>query len=247
MTLIKHSKERLVISGSTYQKYLYDKPYFWNFPPKVGGGATLVHVDTEGKLLVKEKSRRADNLSRCRQKVYRVIQCNISQYNEQSKFATYTFKKNITSVEKAQEHWRNYQKRLYRHLKIRLKYVAVIEFQKRGSIHFHVIYFNLPYIPQIKTILAEVWGHGFINIKTLREVKNVSAYVCKYIQKQFISKKLRKQKAYFTSKNLKKPIEFKKSKNIAKALSCVIIKSSLVTEYSSSKYGRVVYEVGVIN
>jgi hypothetical protein len=84
-----------------------------------------------------------------------------------------------------------------------LKYAVVIEFQKRGAIHFHVLFFNLPYIDQ--NILAKLWGKGFIKINKIDNVKNIGSYVTKYMSKDFGDSRLCGQKSYFTSRGLKKP------------------------------------------
>jgi hypothetical protein len=46
-----------------------------------------------------------------------------------------------------------------------LKYLATWEKQKRGAIHYHVIFFDFPYIAKEK--LQNLWSHGFIKINRI--------------------------------------------------------------------------------
>lgn len=88
-----------------------------------------------------------------------------------------------------------------------LKYIAVIEFQKRGAVHYHIVFFNLPFLRKEK--IAEIWKHGFIKIKKVEHVDNIGAYMSKYMTKAFLDKHLQGKKRYFASKELKKPILIK--------------------------------------
>ena len=83
-----------------------------------------------------------------------------------------------------------------------LKYLAVIEFQRRGAVHYHVL-LNIPYIPQKD--LQELWGNGFVFINAIDHVDNIGAYILKYITKDNNDSRLMGQKAYLTSRNLKQP------------------------------------------
>jgi len=84
------------------------------------------------------------------------------------------------------------------------------------------------------------------NIKGLKKIKKVSAYVSKYIQKEIIDKRLIRQKAYFTSKGLFKPVEKKNQISIDKEITHNTMNSEIQREYNSSKYGRIHYQKGNI-
>lgn len=95
-----------------------------------------------------------------------------------------------------------YHKKLNYHYGYTAKYIAVPEVQKRGAIHFHIIYFGLPYIKQ--TELKKLWAYGTTYIKSIDYGENSFTNITSYILKsQSISKN-----RYFTSRNnLKQPIE----------------------------------------
>jgi len=59
--------------------------------------------------------------------------------------------------------------------------LAVIQFQDRGAIHYHMMS-DLPYIPKAK--LSKIWGNGFIKINDITNVDNVGAYLIGYMNKK---------------------------------------------------------------
>lgn len=234
---IKKSLSRLVISGNHFELYNYQNPYIYNLPPREKKSS----LHSEGVQL----ERREDNLLTTQKKIRRIINANTNQYGQRTKFITFTFRENETNLKKANEEWQLFCKKMrYRYGK--LKYIAVVEFQKRGAIHYHVLYFNLPYIKDIKTKLGKTWGKGFINIKTLSEVRNVGAYVCKYLRKDIMDQRLVGEKVYFTSRGIFKPIEFKNEDTIAKTLRSVSIHTDVQKSYTSLVYGKIIYSQGII-
>jgi len=84
-----------------------------------------------------------------------------------------------------------------------------MEFQKRGAVHFHCIFFNLHpdiEVSERKTrFIANLWGHGFVDIERVRSARNVGAYVCKYLNKSADDERLRGKKFYSTTRNLFRP------------------------------------------
>lgn len=86
-----------------------------------------------------------------------------------------------------------------------LKYTVVPEFQERGAVHYHVIFYNLPYTKA--DVLESVWGNGFVKINKIDDINNVGAYICKYLTKDNCDDRLRGRRSYFNSRGLKKPIE----------------------------------------
>lgn len=94
---------------------------------------------------------------------------------------------------------------MYNSKKQKLKYLAVWEKQKRGAIHYHIIFFDMPYIKNKQ--LEEIWGHGFVKINKIDvdSIDNRGRYVSKYFSKD-IDEKNYKQKSFFKSQNLIQPI-----------------------------------------
>lgn len=149
---------------------------------------------------------------------------NLSAYSPVT--VTLTFAENIQDLKAANYEFTKFIRRLNyetnriegRELKqSRLKYLAIFEQQKRGAIHYHCIFFNLPYIPRIYDRLKDIWGQGIINvggqkkvlnkIKTANKLKKIVDYFIKYIQKSILERQFPNQKKYIASKGLIKPLE----------------------------------------
>lgn len=163
----------------------------------------------------KRKSR-ALTMQRARSKLRRLISANVWRWYDsrgepiRPKFFTMTFKENITSLAAANKEFEKFIKRLNRHFngregKASLKYIVVPEFQKRGAVHYHVVFFNLPYTKASK--LDSIWNQGFIKINAIDKVDNVGAYVCKYMGKEMADERLNGMKCYWGSRGLLKPKE----------------------------------------
>lgn len=142
--------------------------------------------------------------------VARLIDMNL---DNQTKFLTLTFKKNITDIAYTNSEFKKFMKRLNYHLyktkKAQIKYLATWEKQKRGAIHYHVILFSFPYLPHAE--LTAIWGHGLIKINKIDidSAENRGRYVSKYFDKD-LELKEHKKKTFFKSQNLKHPLEIKR-------------------------------------
>lgn len=142
----------------------------------------------------------ANTNQRRRDTIRRLACCNFN--NEFDKFLTLTFSDNKTNVKECNVLFKAFIRKLRDSYKSDLKYLAVIEFQQRGAVHYHVL-LDIPYIPQEK--LQDLWGNGFVYINAITHVDNIGAYIVKYMTKDNTDTRLRGQKAYLFSTNLKKP------------------------------------------
>lgn len=192
--------KKVVISGPIIELYEYERT------PK------LKNINTKGRAgsgieVTEERSRLYRNmtLSRARKKVRRLINANIDKWGEWPKFLTLTFAEHVTNVRQANYEFKKFRQRLEYELKIKLKYVAVVEFQQSGRIHYHVVIFNMPYVDA--SSLADMWRNGFIKINAIDHVDNVGAYVTKYMTKDNDDPRLKGEKSYFASRGLYKPVE----------------------------------------
>jgi hypothetical protein len=231
--LIKSSTLRVVKCGNILEKYEYAIPYFYNF------GKSKVH-EREAKEAV--DGSRTDNIERARRKIKRLINSNVFQFGYHPIFVTYTFAENVTDVRIANRVFKEHHDRLRRRVVGRsLRYIAVPEFQKRGAVHYHVIYFDLPYIAGIKQIFAESWGKGFVQVKAISHVVNVGAYVSKYFQKQWHERKARGEKCYFSSVNLFQPETYHQEQAVDLLSKYGTVHAEHTQEFISEKYGLIKY------
>ena len=169
----------------------------------------------EQKRLKKERVK--SSINRTRTELRRLINSN-PQLN---KFLTLTFADNVTDIKISNSIFNQFIKRLtYKYSQ--LEYVAVIEFQKRGAIHYHLLC-SLPFIHS--KLLEEIWCQGFIKIKRINHIDNLGAYLSKYLGKEIDERTFGKKK-FFRSQKLKQPKEitgYKAEQFIDKYLSSAVL------------------------
>ena len=155
-----------------------------------------------------------NNLRRTQKRLRRVINSNLGQYEEQDKFLTLTCPK-LKSREKACRMFKSFIKNLRYNYGDEIQYIAVMEIQNGDrledpskatkDIHFHVLLFNCPYIPQ-KVLQDKVWKHGIVDIRKIQDYTDISGYLVNYLSKDD-TLCVKGKKSYFPSKKLKKPTE----------------------------------------
>ena len=93
----------------------------------------------------------------------RLVDCN---YDDNTSFLTLTTKENISDRNHFKDLLKTFIKRFNYHIfntkKSKLKYLTVLEKQKRGAWHAHILLFSVPYVPHRQ--LLELWGHGAVRI-----------------------------------------------------------------------------------
>lgn len=168
----------------------YNNPVWSGF--KSYGGRKMYDLD------VTSKDNRKRVLYRMRNDLRRLANTN---FDCGSKFVTLTFRENIKDLKIANYEFEKFVKRI-KYEYGNFKYLAVIEFQGRGAIHYHMIT-DLIYIPNKE--LRKIWSNGFVKINRIKHVDNVGAYIIKYMCK-IEDVRLHKRKAYLRSRNLSSPI-----------------------------------------
>ena len=224
--------KKVVVSGDILEFYEYERGYLKGANSK-GGRHNKANSDEK-----KEKNR-ADASYRARREVRRLVNANIGRYGDEftAKFVTLTFREHVTDLKSANYEFTKFIKRLNYNIfntnKSHVKYLVVPEFTKIGRVHYHAIFFNIPYIKA--DLLADIWGHGFIKINKIDNVDNVGAYVSKYITKDNI--KIEGMKSYFTSRGLFKPLELDKEKEVQSIVDSVpleklVYETSFLNDYT---------------
>lgn len=215
MKKVRFSREKLIISGNIFEYYLYDEPVRIDPLPQSKNTLPASRFAKE-----KKTEREAFSLYRSRKQLIRLANANVGinlkDDNTPFKpiFITFTFAENIQDVKKANYCFTTFTQRfnyeLFEKKKCILKYIVSIEFQERGAVHYHAVYFNLPYRKNLKIIVRKIWRHGHIKIKTIEnDIHDVGNYLTKYITKEHSDSRLVGKKSYFSSKNLIKPATIK--------------------------------------
>jgi len=155
---------------------------------------------------IKEKSTRSHYTDfRAKRRIINLVNANKQKL---TKFITLTFRENIQDLNIAHYEFQKFVARL-KTLDCNFKYLAVVEFQQRGAIHYHLIC-NIHYVKN--QILEQIWRNGYTEIRNVRHVRNLGLYFASHgIKNQtgFIEKsKLGGRKKFFCSRKLKKPKEY---------------------------------------
>jgi len=183
--------------GDIYEIYKYEFPVYAGYHKFKKSNKKNTDENTK-------KENRKKVVTRIRNRVRRLA---IANFDEHSRFFTATFADNITDMDFANNEFKKFIKRVKYHYG-NFKYIAVVEFQKRGAIHYHMLS-DFGYIEQEQ--LERIWDNGFVWIRDLliankgKPVDNIGAYIVKYMNKNIIDKRLMGKKAYFTSRNLNRP------------------------------------------
>ncbi len=232
--MIKRVPYKLIISGNFLEYYAYESPPFRNFEQR--------KKSNKSKVPVIDKTKRLEySLRRARTEVRRLINSN----PDLIKFITLTFKENIINLDIANRDFKIFIQRLRRYYQnFNFKYIAVVEFQKRGAVHYHMIS-NIEYIDSKK--LAEIWSSGFIKINKINHISNIGAYVCKYLHKDFSDSRLAGRKTFFASKNIAKPKEIicQDDREVSILLTLCGVKDENKPDYENvwdtEYYGKILY------
>ncbi len=222
---------KLVKSGCLLEIYQFGKDILLGHKPKkimakegLEAPASLPEPEPNHEEILKSSARRA------KRNIKRLIYTNSFKWFKsngkpyQPITLTLTFKENITNLKTANYEFTKFIRRLnYETNAIEnkalkqsnLKYLAVFEQQERGAIHYHMIFFNLPYIENIYDRLRDIWGQGrimvggkkrtFEKIKNQVKLKKIIDYFIKYILKSIMENNFPNQKKYIASKGLLKP------------------------------------------
>lgn len=228
-SLHKQFNRKLVVAGNVLECYTYETPIIKGIEKKRTGRANSPNTTEDEKQI-----NRGKIANRAKSTVRRYANAN----PDLKKFLTLTFAENITDLDIARYEFDKFIKRL-KTLHKKLKYICVVEFQKRGAVHFHVLC-NLPYIEV--NALAKVWKQGFVKLNRIDNVDNVGAYITKYMTKDNIDERLAGRKCYTMSKNLNEPKSYTEETKIDEILENVEgVKRVYTTEFESEYYGRIVY------
>jgi len=159
---------------------------------------------------------RKRNLWRARNALIDTINANADRpWGERPKFFTMSFKEDIFDLKQANKEFNKFIKRIEYHIKRKVHYTVIARFQdgkrpggkvggRDGVIHYHALFYDLPFVPHEK--LTTIWGRGFVWINAIDDVDNVGVYMVEgYMGKEMDDERLNGQKHYWSSRGLAKP------------------------------------------
>ncbi len=224
----QYSQQKLKMTGSIIQLSKFAKRFHfgkWQYGhiKKIKDENYEPQLSDETKEDIRKRSSR-----RAKTKLIDWINTNVYEYHDEkgrvipAVFLTLTFEQNETNIIYANYEFTKFIQRLNYEItgdkKPYVKYVCVIEFQKRGAVHYHIVFFNIPFVHKDK--MSELWSNGHIKIKMVDDVKDIGYYVTKYMVKDIDDPRLQGRKSYFVSNGLIKPtiIHFEELINLVKRM-----------------------------
>lgn len=243
LKLVNEYGTKIIQSGKVLEIYEYQKPIKRGYSGGKGGRKKEIIKSEELEETEENKEiNREKVLNRARRDLRRIVNSNIEL---NSKFLTLTFAENITDVESANYEFKKFVKRLNYNLGFKVAYSCVVEFQKRGAVHYHVILYNTPQKLNMDELTA-MWGNGFIKLNKIKNVDNVGAYICKYMTKCEDEKKLRGKKIYFNSRGLKKCEEIKEPALVKAICSSLDGQAPKYSNVFENEYNKIYYQQYII-
>jgi len=98
---------------------------------------------------------------------------------------TLTYRKNMKDTKQLYSDFDKFFKRLKYKFKndSSIDYISVVEPQERGAWHCHVLlrFNDLDTIFIKNSDMRDLWGHGFVTVKTLKDIDNIGAYLSAYL------------------------------------------------------------------
>ena len=163
------------------------KDYYISLAEDTGEVKEFIHHDN-----------RAENLFSVAQTLRNLrdlLNANVTDTNN-CLWITLTYRENMRDTARLYNDFRKFNQRLRYYLGKKRRppyqYIVAMEPQGRGAWHAHAVLIfphKAPYIPNEK--LAEIWGHGFVSVRSLQDVDNVGVYLTAYLGNMELSEALR--------------------------------------------------------
>lgn len=172
------------------------------------------------------RNRRPDNLFRLTKGFVRLVRSNLVR-KKAPLLVTCTFAEKVDVVE-GYCLFSRFIRLLRSTYGKTFSYVAVPEFQKRGSIHFHILFWDLLITPKHERkyrIIQRHWGQGFVDCVTTDSSPKLAKYLGKYLFKTLRDERLGGKKAYSASRNILRPVQ--KTFNGSNIMDSVIVGDSI--------------------
>jgi hypothetical protein len=158
--------------------------------------------------------KRKDNVLQAKRNFRRLVGANLS--GEKPLLITVTHKENMDNITVGYRNYKSFVQALRYKYDKELNYIVVPEFQERGAVHFHALFWGLPsdvllperltgYYENVSPTLSKIWNYGLVFLKETDGHGKLSSYLAKYMAKAFVDRRLKNQKAYASSRHIKRP------------------------------------------
>lgn len=166
-------------------------------------------VSPDGVSVKRKQKRDPANAKRASASFRRLLLSNLSG-TENPVLVSFTYRENERDLSKAYRDFKSFIEALRYRYGASWKYVCVPEFQRRGAIHFHSLFWGLPkelVLQERQTReIAKLWGQGFVDVVLTDGHRRLAFYLSKYMSKAFLDERLGGKKAYTASRNISRPL-----------------------------------------
>lgn len=211
---------KFILSGDTLETYEYE-----NEPPQRRKMGRPRKDDSDDSVLSPSranvdptKTRTQANAIRSATSFRRLLLANF-QGVENPVLFTLTYRENTRDISEAARDFTSFIQALRYRFGKGFKYVAVPEFQKRGAVHFHALFWGLPQAVLLQErqtrTLAQLWSWGFIDVVFTDGSPRIASYLAKYMAKAFLDYRLFGRRAYYASRSMNRPIIVKGLTNVS--------------------------------
>ncbi len=203
---------KIIHCGNTIELYEYEKDIIRLKRNKTDGKRDFndkdLGVDGKDNLSERKFWKRQDNARRAELAFRRIVASNLKG-STRPLLITLTYRENITDLKKAYRDFSAFIQSLRYKYGNQFKYICVPEFQKRGAVHYHALFWGLPeevfLLERRDRGIAKLWSRGFVFMKETDGSEKLSFYLSKYMAKAFVDPRLRNQKCYVASRNILRP------------------------------------------
>jgi len=208
---------KVIVSGTLIETYEYERELHQSgkkYRAKQGVLDDRVMGDSgankqQAESVRKKNKRRPDNAKRAAVVFRRLVAAQLDGV-ACPLLITLTYARNETSLKVGYSDFRRFIQLARRQFGLDFKYIAVPEFQRRGAVHFHALFWGLPeeVLGQERhtRLVAKLWGCGFVFLKQTDGDRKIAAYLAKYMSKAYLDDRLAGLKAFTSSQNLIRPV-----------------------------------------
>lgn len=214
---------KIIKSGKVVEVYSYEKAPKLEGRPRTKSKHPVREIPDDGRLSVITR-KREDNIRRCKQRFIRLVRSNTGRADTNA-LITLTYAA-VVDIETATRHFNQFTGILRKKLGNDFRYIGVPEFQKRGAVHFHVLYWGLPrelvdhekpHWPREENIgrldkiergtrfIQNCWAYGYVDCIPTDNSEKLAGYLAKYMSKAMYDERLLRKRAYYYSRNIYRP------------------------------------------
>lgn len=216
---------KLISSGNILEIYEFEKP-----PNTVRRKSRKRRKDTRRYL--PSLTRRKDNIHRLRNTFRRLVWANSGGAIKPTLITQTMY--SVISIQLAYKAFSSFIHFLRSEYGSDFRYVCVPEFQKRGAVHFHSLFWGLPeslvMYERDTRLLQRTWGYGYVDVVSTDGSSKLGTYLAKYMSKAMQDSRLLRAKAYVASRNCLRSVQVRSEAVVDLFREALVVDKTLVRD-----------------